>query len=71
MPTPPFSIVMFNAFVSLPTLFIAWTVKLNVPVAVGVPDIVPVPYSVNPVGKLPLCNDHDIGAVPVVSSCAL
>ena len=65
------AIVIDNAFVSLPTLLVAFTVKLEVPVGVDVPDISPAAESVKPVGKLPLSNDHVIGAVPVAASCAL
>jgi hypothetical protein len=54
-----------NDLVSLPALFVALTVKLNAPVVVGVPDIVPVEESVNPVGKLPTDTDHVMGVVPV------
>jgi hypothetical protein len=64
-------IVIDNAFVSLPALLVAFTVKLNVPIAVGVPEIVPPEYSVSPFGRLPLANDHVKGAVPVASSGAL
>ena len=70
IPTP-FSILIDNAFVSLPALLVALTVKLNVFTAVGMPDIVPLPYSVNPVGRVPLSNDHVIGAVPVAVSAVL
>ena len=60
-----------NAFVSLPTLLVALTVKLEVPAVLGVPEMMPADDSVNPAGKLPLCNDHVIGVVPEAASCAL
>ena len=41
------------------------TVKLAVPVAVGVPEMVPVvDASVSPAGKLPERIDHAYGVVP-------
>ena len=61
-------ITMDNALVSLPTLLVAFTVKLEVPATVGVPDITPAAESVKPVGRLPLANDHVIGVVPVAVS---
>ena len=57
-----------NAFVSFPALFVALTVKLDVPAAVGVPDIMPLEESVSPFGKLPLDTVHVIGVVPVAAS---
>ena len=63
--------VMDNAFVSLPALLVAFTVKLEVPAAVGVPEINPADESVKPVGRLPLCNVHVMGVSPVAVSCAL
>ena len=52
----------------LPAAFVALTEKLNVPVAVGVPEIVPVDVLIfKPVGSLPLAIDHVIGAVPVAA----
>src|SRR5882724_3302684 len=41
-------------------------VKLKLPPTFGVPLIVPPVESVNPVGKLPLVNDHVTGAKPPV-----
>ena len=64
-------IVIESALLSLPALFSAFTVKFELPATDGVPEITPAAESVTPVGKLPLCNDHAIGAVPVASSCAL
>ena len=60
---------MLNALVSLPALLTALTVKLDVPAAVGVPVMTPSAESVNPAGRLPLCKDHVMGAVPVAVSC--
>ena len=57
--------VIVNALVSLPALLVAFTVKLNVPVVVGVPDIVPLVERVNPVGRLPFAIAQFMGVVPV------
>jgi hypothetical protein len=61
MPT----IIIVNAFVSLPPLLVAFTVKLNVPAAVGFPEITPAPLIVKPFGNVPLSSVHVTGAVPV------
>ena len=53
-----------STFVLLPTLFVALTVKLDVPVALGVPAIT-APLSVKPVGNEPESMLHVIGVVPV------
>ncbi|MCR4431581.1 MAG: hypothetical protein NUV45_11230 [Tepidanaerobacteraceae bacterium] len=63
--------VMLKSFVSLPALFSAFTVKLNVPAAVGVPDMFPSPDSVSPVGRLPLSRLQVMGASPVAVSAWL
>ena len=60
--------IIVNDFVSLPTLLVAFTVKLNVPAVLGVPDITPAVESVKLLGKLPFSNDHVIGVVPVAVS---
>ena len=60
--------VMLNTLVSLPALLAAFTVKLDVPAAEGVPVMTPSAESVNPSGKLPFCSVHVIGAVPVAVS---
>jgi hypothetical protein len=39
-------------------LSLTWTVKLKVPVTVGVPEIVPVGASVRPAGRAPEAKDH-------------
>ena len=57
--------IIVKAFVSFPTLLVAFTVKLKVPVVVGVPDITPAVESDKLLGKLPLSNVHEIGVVPV------
>lgn len=52
-------------------LSVAVTVKLKVPVTVGVPDTVPVEEAddkLRPVGKLPLVTAYVIGAVPPVDT---
>jgi len=60
---------MLSALVVFPATFSALTVKLNVPTAVGVPDINPVvPFNPKPVGRLPTDIDQVIGAVPVAVS---
>jgi hypothetical protein len=45
-------------------------VKLNVPLAVGVPEIAPAPESVSPAGRLPEMIDHKYGAVPPLACSA-
>jgi hypothetical protein len=48
---------------------IAWTVKLKVPEAVGVPEMTPVPLlSDRPVGSDPLVIDHVYGEVPPLAA---
>ena len=58
-------LVMLKSFVSLPALFSAFTVKLNVPAAVGVPDMFPSPDSVSPVGRLPLSRLQVVSYTPL------
>ena len=48
-----------------PATFSALTVKPNVPIDVGVPEITPPVLKLRPGGKLPASIDHVIGAVPV------
>ena len=60
-----FSMVIESAWVSKFATFSALTVKLDVPSAVGVPDITPALESVKPLGKLPLVIVHVMGVVPV------
>jgi hypothetical protein len=59
---------ILSALVAFPTLFVALTVKLNVPAVVGVPVIAPVfTFKPKPAGRLPLVIDHVIGVVPVAA----
>ena len=52
-----------------PAEFVALTVKLNVPAAVGAPVIAPVvAFRTKPVGREPLAIDQVIGVVPVALS---
>ena len=51
---------------------VAVTVKLDVPTAVGVPDITPVAaLSDNPLGNVPTLIDHVTGPVPIASRVAI
>ena len=60
---------MLRAFVPFPVEFAALTVKLNVPVAVGVPEINPVvSFKLRPAGSVRLDIDQVIGVVPVAVS---
>ena len=62
-------ITTLKDFVLFPAAFVALTEKLNVPAAVGVPEIAPVDvFKFNPVGRLPLATVHAIGLVPVAAS---
>ena len=45
-------------------LSVTRTVKFDVPAAVGVPEIVPVPLNVRPLGSVPLSSDQTYGEVP-------
>ena len=55
--------------VAFPTEFVALAVKLNVPVAVGMPVIAPVvAFRIRPVGSAPLLIDQVMGVVPVAVS---
>ena len=59
-------ISILRDFVPFPAEFVALTLKLNVPVVVGVPVIAPVVvFKTKPVGNLPLETDQVIGVVPV------
>jgi hypothetical protein len=44
------------------------TVKLDVPVAVGVPEIFPLVLRVSPSGKVPVVTAKEYGAVPPVAA---
>ena len=60
---------MFMSLEVFPTAFVALTVKLNVPIVVGVPVIAPVvSFKLRPAGNVPLAIDHVIGVVPVAVS---
>jgi hypothetical protein len=65
-------IVMFNAAVVVFAGLlesVTWTVKLKVPMVVGVPEITPVAaLSVKPVGSDPLAIDHVYGEVPPLAA---
>ena len=60
---------MLKAFVAFPAEFVALTVKLNVPSAVGVPDITPVvTFKLKPAGNVRAEISHVIGVDPVAAS---
>ena len=46
---------------------LAWTVNVEVPVAVGVPDIRPAEESERPGGREPAVMDHVYGLVPPIA----
>jgi hypothetical protein len=56
-----------------PFAAVTLAVKLNVPIAVGVPEMTPVPpASVRPVGKAPLSSDQVYGVTsPLAASVAV
>ena len=60
---------MLRDFVTLPAEFVALIVKLNVPAAVGVPEITPVPaFKTKPVGSVRADISQVIGVVPVAAN---
>jgi hypothetical protein len=59
--------VMLSALVTFCAPAVTWTVKLEVPVAVGVPEITPADVRVTPVGSVPLAIDQVYGGVPPVA----
>ena len=62
-------ITILMLLVAFPAEFVALTVKLDVPIAVGIPVIVPVDaFKLKPVGSVPLDIDQVIGVVPVALS---
>ena len=64
MRNPGALIVSESAAVADPeALSVTFTMKLEGPAAVGVPDIVP-PVRVSPPGNAPLAMDHVYGGVP-------
>jgi hypothetical protein len=64
-------IAIENCLVVFPTELVALTVKLDVPVAVGVPVIVPLDERLKPAGNEPLEMLHVMGVVPLAESDAL
>ena len=63
------STVMLSALVAVCARALTWTVKFEVPVAVGVPEITPVlAVSVSPGGSAPLAIDHVYGGVPPLAA---
>ena len=63
------AMTMLKALVPFPAEFVALTVKLNVPIVVGVPDITPVvSFKLKPAGSTRLDMDQVIGVVPVAVS---
>jgi hypothetical protein len=64
----PEIIVMENCLVRFPTALVAFTVKVDVPTAVGVPVIAPVAARVKPVGNVPPSRLHVMGVSPVAAS---
>ena len=61
----PALMVMLVAWVALcPFASVTLTVKLNVPVAVGVPLRTPLGLRLMPAGRLPLLTDQAYGPVP-------
>ena len=60
---------ILRLLVVFPATFVALIVKLDVPIAVGIPVIVPVAaFKLKPVGSVPLETDQVIGVVPVALS---
>ena len=61
--------IILKALVAFPAEFVALTVKLNVPSAVGVPEITPVvAFKLRPAGNVRAEISQAIGAVPVAAS---
>ncbi len=65
------AIVIVKELDALPTEFVACTVNVNVPVAVGVPEISPEALSVRPPGSAPLVRLHEIVGAPAADSEAV
>jgi hypothetical protein len=59
---------MDNCLVPFPAELTALTVKLDVPAAVGSPDITPVSARLKPAGNEPLSRLHVMGVTPVAAS---
>ena len=70
MPVLPGLIVILRRFVAVcEFLSFTWTVNVLVPVAVGVPEIVPVDGpSARPTGKVPDATVQEYGVVPPVAA---
>src|SRR5262249_5931635 len=67
--TAPAFTVMPRALVTFWAPAVTRTVKLEVPIAVGVPEIAPVPgVSVSPAGSVPLASDQVYGGVPPLAA---
>jgi hypothetical protein len=64
-------IVMDNCLVALPMELVAFTVKVDVPAVVGVPEISPVDARDKPAGNEPLSRLHVMVPVPVARSFAV
>ena len=63
------AMTILRAFVLFPAVFVALTVKLNVPAAVGVPVINPVvAFRFKPAGSVRPDISHVIGVVPIAAS---
>jgi hypothetical protein len=63
------TIVILRAFeADRLTESVTFAVKSNAPAVVGVPEIAPLPDSVNPEGSDPLATDHVKGGVPAVAA---
>ena len=59
---------ILRTFELFPTELVALTVKTNVPVVVGLPEISPVAeFKSKPAGNLPMEIDQVIGVVPVAA----
>ena len=67
----PEGTVITTVAVSVPSLFVALTTKVNVPVWLGFPVIVPFPFRVIPGGTVPLATVHVGTGFPVASSLRL
>jgi hypothetical protein len=65
---PPPAIVMVNCLELLPAALVAFTVKVDVTAADGVPEITPVVARLKPAGNEPLSRLHVMGLSPVATS---
>ena len=63
------TITILNGLVAVsPLASLTSAVKLEVPAAVGIPEITPAPVRLNPGGKLPAVSDHVYAGVPPVAA---